>query len=111
MSRHLSQITKDKISKTRIRQNEKKKRLRKKIQHYEKMIIAYYDLVSRLRDELEPAKIGNDKIYIPYHPERNREEREKLMGKLINQGWKYVDARRIWDAPFSRWLYFWILKR
>lgn len=111
MSKHLSQATKDKISKTMIRQNEKKKRLRKKIQHYEKMIVAYYDLISRLKDKLEPVEIGNDKIHIPYHPERNQEEREQLMKKFISQGWKYVDARRIWDAPFSRWLYFWILKK
>ena len=112
MGKHLSQITKEKISKAMIRQNKEKKRLRKKLQHYEEAIETYQDLVVRIKDKLKLSKTtGNDKIYIPYHPVRNKEEREKLMNEFEKEGWEYVDARRIWDASFSRWLYFWILKR
>lgn len=111
MGKHLSQTTKEKISKTMICQNKEKKRLRKKLQYYEEVIVAYQDLAVQIKDKLKLSKTGNDKIYIPYHPNRNKEEREKLMSEFEKQGWEYVDARRIWDAPFNRWLYFWILKR
>lgn len=98
---------KKKMCKIKARLAEKKKQL-----HYcEKMFKFYQERIHALKDELGFFKEKGDRLYIPYHPERNKKEREELMQELTSQGWKYVDSRRIWDAPFNCWRYFWILRR